>query len=57
MSKEYLGNSVYADQINGTFVLTTENGEGASNTIFLEPEVYAALENYVYRSRNPAPDE
>jgi len=46
--KEYLGDSVYVevneyDQI----VLTTENGYGASNTIILEPEVYAALTEYL----------
>lgn len=48
--KEYLGDSVYAD-INscGQLVLTTENGAGPSNTIYLEPEVYLALESYVER--------
>jgi hypothetical protein len=38
-SKAYLGDSVYADIENGTVKLTTENGFGASNTIFLEPDV------------------
>lgn len=28
-------------------MLTTENGMGASNRIFLEPEVFAALTAYV----------
>ena len=32
------------------FKLTTENGFGASNTIYMEPEVYAALTKYVERA-------
>ena len=50
MSKSYLGDSVYVDiNIDGQLVLTTENGMGASNTIYLEPEVYQALVSYVNR--------
>lgn len=47
MDKEYLGDSVYAE-VNefGQLVLTTENGHGPSNTIYLEPEVYDALIRY-----------
>lgn len=46
--KEYIGDSVYIE-INeyGQIVLTTENGYGASNTIYLEPEVFSALVEYV----------
>ena len=41
--KTYLGDSVYVDDEHGMVKLTTENGLGASNTIFLEPEVLGAL--------------
>lgn len=44
--KVYLGDSVYADVENGMLKLTTDNGGGASNTIYLEPEVYDALVEY-----------
>ena len=47
MEKEYLGDSVYA-QFNGrTLILTTENGEGPSNAIWLAPKVLKNLANYV----------
>ena len=43
-TKEYLGDSVYAENLDGIGMkLTTENGLGASNTIILELEVYLAL--------------
>lgn len=45
--KVYLGDSVYAAFDGFGIVLTTENGYGASNTIVLEPEVYAALTAFV----------
>lgn len=45
--KVYLGDSVYADVENGMLKLTTENGFGPSNTIYLELEVYEALVAYV----------
>lgn len=45
--KTYLGDSVYAEIENGMLKLTTENGMGASNTIYLEQEVYEALVEYV----------
>ena len=44
--KEYLGDSVYVDIVDGMFVLTTENGYGPNNTICLEPAVLAALVKY-----------
>lgn len=47
MHKEYLGDSVYAEIENGMVKLTTENGFGPSNEIFLEPEVINALNRYV----------
>ena len=49
MTKEYLGDSVYADWDEGMLVLTTENGEGASNRIFLDPDVLRALWEYVQK--------
>lgn len=49
--KDYLGDSVYADFDGFNVVLTTENGDGPSNTIFLEPTVLAALDQY--RKRLP----
>jgi len=53
MAKQYLGDSVYVDRNQyGQLVLTTENGMGASNTIYLEPEVYQALKSYVDRPRS-----
>ena len=48
-AKDYLGDSVYADIENGMIKLTTENGAGASNTIYMEPSVYDALVAYVDR--------
>ena len=47
MEKIYLGDSVYVQFDGFAFVLTTENGYGASNTIVLEPQVYNALVGYV----------
>ena len=41
--KTYLGDSVYAAIEDGMIRLTTENGEGPSNIIFLEPEVFKEL--------------
>lgn len=46
--KQYLGDSVYADLDDARgILLTTENGFGPSNTIYLEPEVYEALLRWV----------
>ena len=47
MYKQYLGDSVYAEYDKyGQIVLTTENGLGATNTIYLEPEVVVAFIKY-----------
>lgn len=43
----YLGDSVYARFDGFHVVLTTDNGEGPSNTICLEPNVLCALELFV----------
>lgn len=44
--KTYLGDSVYASCDGFHIVLTTENGYGPSNTIFLDPGVMNALSAY-----------
>lgn len=49
MPKDYLGDSVYADVDCDTIKLTTENGMGASNEIYLERAVLLALVGYAYR--------
>lgn len=46
--KEYLGDGVYVEiNENGQIVLTTEDGIRATNTIYLEPEVYGRLVEYL----------
>jgi hypothetical protein len=47
MEKVYLGDSVYAAVEDGMVRLTTENGFGPTNTIYLEPEVVVALLEYL----------
>lgn len=46
LKKSYLGDGVYVCVENGMLKLTAENGITASDTIFLEPEVYEALVNF-----------
>ena len=54
--KTYLGDSVYAEFDGNGIVLTTENGDGPSNTIVLEPEILTALNNFVERiKQQPEP--
>jgi len=45
--KVYLGDSVYAALQDGLLMLTTENGLGPTNTIYLEPEVIQNLQMYL----------
>ncbi len=47
MSKIYLGDGVYADRVDGMIKLTTEDGLNVHATIYLEPEVYLALVDWV----------
>lgn len=47
MTKRYLGDGAYVDFDGYALVLTAEDGIRATNTIVLEPEVYAALVAYV----------
>ena len=49
--KIYLGDSVYADVDGEYIVLTTENGGGPSNTIFLDAEVIASSLDYINNLR------
>ena len=46
-AKRYLGDAVYAENVNGMVKLTTEDGISATNTIYLEPEVVTALFDFV----------
>jgi hypothetical protein len=41
--KTYIGDSVYAEIEYGQLKLTTDNGMGKSNTIYLEPEIWDSL--------------
>lgn len=50
IQKEYIGDGVYADYAYGQIILTTENGIETTNTIYLEPEVLAALADYMRRA-------
>lgn len=51
--KEYLGDSVYAElDPDRGIILTTDNGNGPSNTIVLEPQVLAALHAFEQRIRD-----
>jgi hypothetical protein len=49
MRKTYLADSVYVDYDGYYLVLTTDNGEGPTNTIYLEPAVWSELRHYVER--------
>jgi hypothetical protein len=46
-TKTYIGDSVYACIEDGMIKLTTENGFGATNTIFLELDTWANLQDWV----------
>lgn len=51
--KDYLGDGVYIDVApHGGLVMTTENGVEATNTIYLEPAVLAALDRYRERIKH-----
>lgn len=49
--KTYLGDSVYVSTDGSGLILTTDNGlpEDPSNSIYIEPEVWTALQLYVGR--------
>jgi hypothetical protein len=46
MLKQYLGDSVYAETDTYGIWLTTENGFGPREKIYLEPQVLQALDTY-----------
>jgi hypothetical protein len=52
VTKQYIGDSVYADFDGYHIVLTTENGLGASNTVYLEYGVFMQLMEYGKRQFN-----
>jgi len=45
--KLYIGDSVYVDFDGFYLILTTENGYGPTNKIYLDPQVHANLLDYV----------
>jgi len=51
MSKEYLGDAVYAEIGAYGIVLTTSDGISDTNTIYLEPEVLEALEAFIEKQK------
>lgn len=50
-NKVYLGDGVYVEIEDGRIKLTAENGIVATDTIYLEVEVYQALIAFVERLR------
>lgn len=52
--KEYLGDGVYVDVEHGMLKLTTEDGIRTTNTIFLEVEVFKALQRYFTQAAEAA---
>ena len=48
MEKMYLGDAVYlANDIDGSLVLTTEDGVSTSNQIYVEPALFPGLIRFV----------
>jgi len=45
--KKYLGDGLYADFDGHHIVLSAENGFSATDTVYLDPNVYDALTKYV----------
>ena len=51
-TKRYIGDAVYAEfDEYGGITLTTEDGVSTSNSIYLEPEVFVALQKFELASR------
>ena len=50
ITKDYIGDSVYAEWDGGALILTTDNGLGASNTIVMDPETLLALQRFLERA-------
>jgi hypothetical protein len=51
--KKYLGDSVYAEFADGQIILTTDNGNGSTNMIYLDFETYQALLAFVDKINEP----
>lgn len=51
--KVYLGDGVYAKFEGPDLILTTEDGIRVTNTIVLEPEVWASLSDYMEQQKSP----
>jgi hypothetical protein len=49
---QYLGDSVYAKYDGDCIELTTNDGTGSTNTIYLEPAVYDALVKFADRVKS-----
>jgi len=45
--KAYLGDGAYVDYDGDRLVLTAENGISATDTIYLDPDVWENLKSYV----------
>ena len=54
-TRRYLGDGCYAELVPDGIVLTTENGIEVTNRIFLEPEVFGALVDYVAALKGSTP--
>ena len=50
MEKEYLGDGAYVEHDGFNIILTTSDGAETTNSIYLEPRVYAQLIDYVART-------
>lgn len=48
-NKAYIGDGAYVEFDGFGLVLTAENGIAATDRIYLEPDVYAALQAYATR--------
>jgi hypothetical protein len=46
-TKQYLGDGLYADFNGFQLILTAEDGVHITNRVFLEPQVWSALQKYV----------
>ncbi len=55
--KAYLGDGVYVDNDGYSIVLTAENGIEATNTIYLEPDVFSSLLTYVEKLKENADEK
>lgn len=54
--EDYLGDGVYVGVERGMLALYTSNGREKTNTIYLEPEVLAALLRYIERLKKGQPN-